>query len=248
MFEKQQLELITDLSSDARLLFADNLSPLSSQWLRAIPYNKYTSLSKEEIAVGLSVRTLVTGHHIVCRYCALPNELGHDEVCMDRHGHRVARHEAIKKILAYHLKLVPNTEVQLEPHLVGRNDRTDLRINGQGSYLQASSDYDVAIVSIFSRVAIPPPASDDPKHLLQAAKNAIHIRLASKADEKRRHYNGLTPGAFHPVIISSGGSLEKKAQLILEFWQTLMPPQNFSALQLALSISLLRARGRTWIV
>lgn len=45
----------------------------------------------------------------------------------------------------------------------------------------------------------------------------IAHRLGIKAEEKRRRYQGRTPGQFTPLLISSGGVWEKE---MLQAWQT----------------------------
>ena len=248
MFEQHHLALVVDLPAPQRLMFAENLSRLSSQWLQAIPYNKYNLLTKEEVGVGLSLRTLMTGHNPVCRYCALENSLGHDDVCLQRHNWRTHRHEALKTVLAYHLRRVQGTEVTVEPHIPGRLDRTDLRLVGPASYLQASSDYDLAIVSVFTVTVLPPSAARDPASLWQATKKTIVERLDTKAAEKTRRYAGLTPSAFHPIIFSSGGTPSSSTQLLLDFWRTVMTDETYLALYMSLGISLLRARARSFVL
>ena len=248
MFEQHHLALVVDLPAPQRLMFAENHSRLSSQWLQAIPYNKYNLLTKEEVGVGLSLRTLMTGHNPVCRYCALENSLGHDDVCLQRHNWRTHRHEALKTVLAYHLRRVQGTEVTVEPHIPGRLDRTDLRIVGPASYLQASSDYDLAIVSVFAVAVVPPSAARDPASLWQATKKTIVERLDTKAAEKTRRYVGVTPSAFHPIIFSSGGTPSSSTQLLLDFWRTVMTDETYLALYMSLGISLLRARARSFVL
>jgi len=244
--------LFRQLPPMARANFVDNQAPLASQWLSAIPYNTFHLLSGQEIAVGLTHRTLTTGHNPVCRHCALANTLGHEEVCARRQALRTARHEGIKKTLAYHLRTVAGTEVHVEPLVQGQlqdrlsAERTDLRITGPASYQQVTSDYDVSITTINSQVYVVPLQNQiDNKASTTAAIKKV---LDSKAAAKNRKYAGRTPAAFHPIIMSSSGTLSTSTAAIFRFWQEILPGPTYRSLMLSMGISLLRARARVFVL
>ena len=235
------------LSTVQRKMFVDNHSHLGSQWLSAIPYNSRSSLSNAEISAGLHIRTLTNGHNIVCRCCNLPNHLGHDEVCMQRQNFRTQRHEYVKKAIGYAVKQIKDTEVLIEPFLVGRLDKTDLRISGPGSFRQTQSDYDVTLISIFAGNFPQVPVSEE-EDLFEETQAMLEHFLANKAAEKNRHYCGLTPSAFHPVVFSTGGTMGKQTKEIFDHWRTCMDDISWRNFILSVSTSILRSRSRSFLL
>ena len=102
------------------------------------------------------------------------NRLGHDEVCNKRMVLRIIRHESVKKTLTYHLRTVPNTEVEVEAPIrpTGRPARdqlrADLRVTGTASYRQATTDYDVSIISTFAASYTQPRGAHPPTKLFRS--------------------------------------------------------------------------------
>jgi hypothetical protein len=72
--------------------------------------------------------------------------------------------------------------------------------------------------------------------------------LDAKAAEKKRHYDGQTPGIFHPFIFSLGGTLSTATQPIMDYWADKLGPTAFKSLQINLGINLLRARARCFVL
>jgi hypothetical protein len=243
MFEGQQRQLLESLTDDQLRQLSDNLSPLGSLWLTAIPHNPFTTLSPREVAVGLSMRTLVAGAGRACQDCAEVNQLGHDDVCGQRRHHRAPRHEHVKHLLAYSLRQVKGTVVQVEPHLPGRQERTDLRISGPASFQQAATEYDLSIVSIFSQAAAARLAGNGLERLA-AASAKVKEYLEDKGREKVRRYGGRTTAPFHPIILSLGGSMSPSTASIFAHWASAMTQEVYRQMELSISISLIRARAR----
>lgn len=244
VIQKQHDELIADLPPAARIAFMDNHSLVSSQWLHTIPYNRFSQITGSEVAVGLSYRTLVPGHNPVCRDCALPNTLGHDEVCTKRIILRTARHEGVKKAISYHLKTDPRNEITTEPHVPGRLDRTDIRIIGPASYQQASSDYDVKVTALLSQ-GLPDSISTSPiDSPTDDTIRVINGHLDKIAAEKIKRYAHNVNGAFHPIIFSSAGTPSKSTQKVLSHWKEVLPRSTYDSLLINIGIGLLRSRAR----
>ena len=77
---------------------------------------------------------------------------------------------------------------------------------------------------------------------VSACFDIIKNRLTVKADEKRRHYEGRTPGAFIPMLLTSGGILDAPMQ---EAWVTWCKKKgaNIAALTERVSLELIRFRS-----
>lgn len=245
MHVENRKTFIATLSSSQRVQIVDNHATLASQWLLAVQHNTYSTLSKAEIAVDLSYRTLKEGHHEACKYCFLVNDLGHNEACTKRPNGRTARHASFKKTIAYHVKQIEGTTVKEEPALKTTKDRTDLRVTGPGSYLQASPDYDVAIISVnaenFPALRVSQAGEDD---LFDATQKQIEHFLLNIEQQKNRHYCALTESAFHPMIFTSAGTPSPTSHQVWKHWRDLMERAVYKSLLMDLSISLLRPRSR----
>ena len=183
-------QLVSKLSPQQLLQFADNHGRLAAQWLSAIPQSNYSSLSSEEVAVGICYRTLLQGHNAVCRYCAQPNKLGHDELCKHRERFLVERHEYVKKIIAYTMRQIPGNTVTTEPSVRNQDRhslRTDLRITGSTSYQAASSEYDVKIISVHARMHHQPAsATEEDSSPLTVATSKIRSTKYRRKGKKLR--------------------------------------------------------------
>lgn len=178
--------------------------------------------------------------------------LGHDEVCEKRHNNRTGRHEFLKKALAYCLCQIEGTEVAVEPHVVdGPAGRTDLRVSGPASFQQDSTEYDVSIVTSLTKASAALAvrgASVTTTDRFELAKAAVLDYLGTKAQQKIRKYSGRTECAFHPIIISLGGTLARQTSPILDHWKEHMSRELWKELTFSISVSLLRARARYFIL
>jgi hypothetical protein len=223
---------------------ADNQNDLALVWLRVIPYNNFTKLPSRDISVGLHILTLLPGHLSVCRYCFQHNELGHDETCQRRENLRTFRHESLKKTIAWYLKLVEKTEVEVEPHVPNSLDRTDIRIRGKASFLQESCEIDLTITSVFSQAV--PVVDSSAANPWAGVVDQIERHLHGRARIKVNNYAGRTATSFHPLVLSSGGTLHKEAKLIFGHWQSVMSKDLWRFFFQDMSISLLRTRARVF--
>ena len=243
MHKINRVSLMSSLSSTQLIQYVDNHAFLASQWLSAIPYNNFNTLSKQEIAVGLSHRTLCRGHNIVCKYCCKENVLGHDEVCTQRQNLRTYRHDKVKHQIKYHVEQIEGTTVKVEQQVQNQNkrkDRTDLTISGPGSFRQDTSEFDVSITSVFCQSFPQVPVSET-EDLFAMVQEKIQFHLSTKEVLKNRHYSSMTKNAFHPFILSSAGTPATNTKEILNHWRELMEPQVYAALSMSISINLLRA-------
>ena len=257
-FLARRESLLASLPESNRAAVLDNASPIARRWLSAIPFAANLRLSSSEVAAGLSIRTLCPGQDDHCSHCSLPNVHGHDDVCSARPQWRVARHEHVKALLAQHLGAVPRTRVQLEPFVPGSHQRTDLRLTGPASFGGPISEYDVSVVSAATLAGRSPVALAQqpalPSSLLPAGlspDSAPHTAVASSSllhhltiteNEKRSKYDGRTSSPFHPVVISTGGTLSPSTVSLFAYWRGLMP--RYGLFSRLLSLALLRARAR----
>jgi hypothetical protein len=214
--------------------------------MAVIPYNKNLHLTAKDIAVGLRLRTLWATPDAACRHCAQSNSLGHDEVCQQRPNWRLARHEHAKRVLAYHLRKEPNTEIVVEPHVPDGRARTDLRITGPVAYRSTSCELDLTIVSPFRVQArhfarAGDPASSD---AFRSATRGLERFLVSKETEKNARYQGQTASHFYPLVMSLGGTLSPMSRMLFEHWRACLGSYSYTQMMYELSVSLLRARAR----
>lgn len=250
VLDSQHRELANKLQGNQLLQFADNHSTLSRQWLYAIPYKTFSKLSNEAVAVGLHYRTLQPGHLLACKHCGARNVLGHDEVCSRKNQLKTYRHEQVKYAIQYHVATIEDTEVELERRV---NDgprtelRPDLRIIGQGSYQQHFSEYDVSIITMFASSAASfhrTPQDGATQSRLKTGQDVLLRMLDYKADLKIAKYRQHTRGAFHPILISLGGTLATETQELFRFWREQLGESRYRSLLQDISVALVRAKAR----
>jgi len=254
-FEARREALIRSLPGPQAAMVIDNASAIARKWMEAIPYSAHLRLSPGEVSVGLHTRTLCPGQATHCRHCALPNTVGHDDVCTARIQRRVVRHERLKTIIAAHVSAIDETQVQTEPFLPSSQRRTDLRITGQGSYQGPLCELDLTIVaatssinasvisssSISSSSFMPSATALDTRFPAStAATTRLNTYLSSIEAQKRARYAGRTASPFFPLVFSIAGSLSPSSLPIFDHWRTVMP--RFDSFCTQLSISLLRSR------
>ncbi len=248
VINERREELHSELASTPTLLttLIDNEFTIGSRWLSALPYDEYTTITSHEISCGLSRRTLVTGLTPVCRLCSKSNDLGHDEVCRQRQVLRTIRHESVKKTLKYHIGIVPMTEVETEPRLAinGRvtseSRRPDLRIIGRGSYSTTTSDYDVTVHSLFAQTVVSVRGRGN------SVEEFIANCLKKEEEVKRRRYSHLVPGSFHPIVMTSNGTLSPDTLKVFKFWKKKLGRITYSSLIMHIGIGLLRYAARNF--
>ena len=145
--------------------------------------------------------------------------------------------------------------VKLEPFVPGSHQRTDLRVTGPGSFGGPISEYDVAVVSAATLAGRSPPpvapvvglpsaidAAVDSAPRTASASSTLLNQLTITENEKRAKYDGRTSTPFHPVVISTGGTLSPSTVSLFTHWRGLMP--RYGLFARLLSLSLLQARAR----
>jgi len=177
IFVERHSTLLSNLSESGARALVDNASVVGRRWLTTIPFSSTLSLTDTEVSSALHNLTLCPSsslldtaltpsftssppfssssthptHH--CNHCGLVNLFGHDDVCSGRANIRLARHELIKKLMAKTLAAVPDTTVLLEPKVPGSSERTDFRVSGPAAIGSATSEFDLAVVTIHSQFA-----------------------------------------------------------------------------------------------
>lgn len=79
---------------------------------------------------------------------------------------------------------------------------------------------------------------------LKAATDVLLRILDYWAGVKIAKYRQHTRGAFHPILISLGGTLSTDTQELFSFWRDKLGESRFKSLQQGISIALLRAKAR----
>lgn len=92
--------MLVQLTESGRQSVIEASSSLGRKWLSIIPFYQALYLSDFGKYLLLSTsETLHTGFWVSCQYCGDENELGHDEVCVQRQVWMVARRELVKRQL-----------------------------------------------------------------------------------------------------------------------------------------------------
>ena len=153
----------------------------------------------------------------------------------------------VSKTLAYHLRTVPNTEVKVEAPIrptgcPARDQlRADLRVTGTASYRQATTDYEVSIVSTFAASYTQPRGAQPPNE-------AIQVYQLRREDVKTCKYAHLTPNGFHLIVMTASGTLFTQTSRIFKFWRKKMGPPTYSSLLMNISLGLLRIRAQNYVL
>ena len=119
--------------------------------------------------------------------------------------------------------------------------KPDLKVTGKASFQQICSDYDLTIHSIFSKGVVERLSASGNR--LACARAAIGVALEKKEEKKNRKYLGKTNSAFHPIVISSGGTLSPSTLELFKFWQKTLHKTVYREFMTDLSVGLLRARA-----
>jgi hypothetical protein len=249
-FEAIRKALFQDLTDQQIKTVLESGSGLGKKWLSIVPFYSSLRLSDFEISAGLHVKTLLPGPGVVCRQCGVRTvEVGHAEVCVHRQRWSTARHEQVKRAIASALSKIPGVAVVVEPLIEGTARRNDIRITGSQASGVARHEYDVTVVSLSTRdsvnTRIPPTSlSDDPAERCHAL---IDKFLDSKAEDKIRRLprNGIP---FTPLVFTVGGMMDKGTVAILQLWKETMPAATFATLCQQLSLILLKARARSFVL
>jgi len=247
-FEAQQEALLNSLDAQQTKQILESASGLGRKWLSVIPYHQGLRLSDFEVSAALHHRTLSPGSAI-CSLCGVVNTAGHPEVCKKGTPWFVARHEQVKYAIKRTLETIEGVRVAVEPHIANTNRRNDLLVTGSEASGFANHEYDVTIVSLATRDSV---ETYVPPHILPtkpAERSHAHIRkfLALKAAEKRKRLpDGNVP--FTPLVFTVGGMMDDNTAQCLKAWQHAVTPSVFSTLCQQLSLILLRAKAKSFVL
>ena len=248
-FEAQQEDLLRTLDAHQIKTVLESASGLGRKWLSVIPYYEKLRLSDFEISSALHLRTLNFGSDTVCSQCGVLNSAGHAEVCRNAAPWFIARHEQVKYAIRDALSTVQGVQIDVEPVIGRTNRRNDLRVTGSSPSGLASHEYDITVVSLGTQDAIStylPPAIT-PTNSAERGHALIRKFLKMKTDDKRRRLpaNNIP---FTPLIFTVGGMMDDGTAKCLKDWQVSMSPWVFSNLCQRLSLVLLRARTKAFVL
>ena len=249
MLKVKREDLLATLDAQQSKTIIESASGLGRRWLSVIPYYQGLRLTDFEVSAGLHLRTLHPGSHTICSLCGNENSAGHAEVCVGRKRWITARHEQVKRAIATALSKVQGVRVAVEPNIGATNRRNDMRVTGSGASGLANHEYDVTIVSLATRDSIATRLlpSQEPTNLAEKSHALITKFLNSVAANKiRRLPANNVP--FSPLVFTVGGLMEATTTKCLKLWQDSMPISAFKSLCSQLSLVLLRARAKSFVL
>lgn len=248
-FELKKEALFSNLNDHQIKTIIESASGFGRKWLGIIPFYQALRLSDFEVSSALHLRTLHPGPTMVCPLCGIINSPGHAEVCQKRKKWNIARHEQVKRAIATALNQVEGVRVEVEPHIGETRRRNDIRVTGSEVSGLANHEYDVTVVSLATEDAVNTflPPSLLPTTPAERAHALITKFLTSKADEKKRRMPASNI-AFSPLVFTVGGLMDAGTTNCLKLWQASVPPSAFSHLCQQLSLILLRARTKSFVL
>jgi hypothetical protein len=246
------------LDSRDQITLTESASQIGRRWLNVTPSSARLTLSDGDIKANLHHRTLLPAYSGPCKVCAAPNLASHDEACQGRQDFRVSRHESIKHIIAGGLQAIPQALVEVEPFLPNLRRRNDIRITLSSERVaMLHEEYDLKIMVLSAAtnqrsLAVFKGPTD--LTLFKRAAGQIQTLLAQHAKKKIDALPARDPGQpppppFYPLVMSSGGMLEKGMFEKLKQWRGLSTGEvSHSWMLSCMAVSLARARGRTFRV
>jgi hypothetical protein len=247
-FEEQQEALFRTLDSHQIKTVLESASGLGRKWLSVIPFHQGLRLTDFEISAALHHRTLHPGS-AVCTMCGILNSAGHAEVCTKGTKWTIARHEQVKYAIKRALETAEGVQVRVEPFIADTNRRNDLRVTGSEASGLSNHEYDVTVVSLACRDAVATnlPPQIQPTKPAELGHALIKKFLDSKAADKRKRLpENNVP--FTPLVFTVGGMMDDDTGKCLKAWQQSVTPSVFSALCHNLSLILLRAKAKSFVL
>jgi hypothetical protein len=247
-FEAQQDALFRTLDSHQIKTILESASGLGRKWLSVIPFHQALRLTDFEVSAALHHRTLNPGS-AVCSMCGILNSAGHAEVCTKGTKWTIARHEQVKYAIKRALETAEGVQVRVEPFIADTNRRNDLRVTGSEASGLSNHEYDVTVVSLACRDAVATniPPQIQPNKPAELGHALIKKFLDSKAANKRKRLpENNVP--FTPLVFTVGGMMDDDTGKCLKTWQQLVTPSVFSTLCQNLSLILLRAKAKSFVL
>ena len=258
VFDAALTTFIDSLPMDDRVVFYDNGGKCGSAWFHAIPQGKHRALTDKQVATALNIKVLQRDvrNRDACILCNQQQGLQHCEACPHSHFPIQSRHDFIRNLLADFVKAAGRV-VTVEPPLFNNNNpaRADLLVSAAEGMIQFGTHVDLTVKMVLAqdtmaaRLATIPDApaapGDEQKRLCYAQLAAA---LNKAVEDKNNHYANLPlphPNVV-PLVMSSGGTLQKGFHLFLKDIQ----PDALIRRQLLIDISLalIRARARTYVL
>jgi len=245
----QRDALLATLDDHEMKTILESASGLGRKWLEVIPYYGSLRLSDFEVSGALHLRTLHPGSEVICPQCGNRNCVGHAETCTGRARWVVARHEQVKRAIAASLSKIEGVQVSVEPFIAQTNRRNDIRVTGSSASGLANHEYDVTIVSLATRDGRDAfiPAHQLPTNIAEKGHALIDKFLSKKAADKvnRLPANSIP---FSPLVFTVGGMMDAKTADVIKTWKDSMSIPAHKDLTYQLSLILLRARAKTFVL
>jgi hypothetical protein len=181
--------------------------------------------------------------------CGILNSAGHAEVCTKGTKWTIARHEQVKYAIKRALETAEGVQVRVEPFIADTNRRNDLRVTGSEASGLSNHEYDVTVVSLACRDAVATnlPPQIQPTKPAELGHALIKKFLNSKAADKRKRLpENNVP--FTPLVFTVGGMMDDDTGKCLKAWQQSITPSVFSTLCQNLSLILLRAKAKSFVL
>jgi len=151
-------------------------------------------------------------------------------------------------------------DVEVEPFLPNLRRRNDIRItlsDDRAPLLNEEYDLKVMVLSAASNqrsLSVAPVSNDADMTIFKRAAAQIQTLLAQNAKKKvdalpLRDPNAARPTPFYPLVMSSGGMLEKSMFEKVKQWRGLASTSvSHSHMLSCIAVALAKARGRTFVM
>jgi len=107
------------------------------------------------------------------------------------------------------------------------------------------SEYDVAIISTFAATSASQRARVTGNTHEERAHAAILAVLDARATKKVQKYRDIANNIFHPLVISTTGTLSSTTERVFNEWKKILGLSMYTSMLVSLSVSLLVSRSRT---
>ena len=165
----------------------------------------------------------------------------------------IARHEQVKRAIGTALSKIEGARVQVEPEILNTRRRNDIRITGSEQSGIAWHQYDVTVVFLQTRDFMETryPHNLSPTNPAERCHGLIGMYLGKTAQNKVSRLPAAAANSnigFSPLVFTVGGMMEEGTVKTLKLWQESVPPSAFSTLWQQLSLILLRARAKSFVL
>ena len=165
----------------------------------------------------------------------------------------IARHEQVKRAIGTALSKIEGARVQVEPEILNTRRRNDIRITGSEQSGIAWHQYDVTVVFLQTRDFMETryPHNLSPTNPAERCHGLIGMFLNKTAKNKVSRLPAAAATSnigFSPLVFTVGGMMEEGTVKTLKLWQESVPPSAFSTLWQQLSLILLRARAKSFVL